>query len=174
MSKHAEYMRQWRLRHPELINKSKEYHKKWVAEHPKYYTEWAEKNREKIREQTRQRHAKMSPEKKRLKRQRYKKAHPDKIREYKRKWWAKNKAKPPKPQVDPRERFRRYNKRHPDKRNARSRASEIPLGPKCSLCGSTANLQRHHISYENDVIVTLCRDCHRAQHKNKITDILER
>lgn len=37
---------------------------------------------------------------------------------------------------------------------------------KCIDCGSTENLQEHHISYEPEVTVTLCVDCHMRRHNN--------
>lgn len=44
----------------------------------------------------------------------------------------------------------------------------------CRLCGSSENLQAHHLSYErlgmNELsdLVTLCRKCHQAVHKHTI------
>lgn len=35
----------------------------------------------------------------------------------------------------------------------------------CEICGATDNLERHHTSYEPKVIIILCRNCHRKEHK---------
>lgn len=37
----------------------------------------------------------------------------------------------------------------------------------CSKCHSTERLQLHHISYDPEIIIWLCIDCHLAAHKNK-------
>jgi hypothetical protein len=37
----------------------------------------------------------------------------------------------------------------------------------CRHCGATENLQSHHISYEPEIIQTLCVKCHLAVHENK-------
>jgi hypothetical protein len=34
----------------------------------------------------------------------------------------------------------------------------------CVICGSTENLVSHHISYEPEIIETLCKSCHREIH----------
>jgi len=31
---------------------------------------------------------------------------------------------------------------------------------ECLLCGATKNLQIHHVSYEPEITVTLCLECH--------------
>lgn len=36
----------------------------------------------------------------------------------------------------------------------------------CELCGTTENLQGHHISYNPEIKQTLCIDCHQLQHPN--------
>ena len=42
---------------------------------------------------------------------------------------------------------------------------------KCVKCGSTKNLQIHHLSYSKDISIkdlqTLCCSCHRKQHSKK-------
>lgn len=46
---------------------------------------------------------------------------------------------------------------------------------KCRKCGSTKNLQVHHLYYTNNdpwdypgsALVTLCKFCHKAEHKGK-------
>ena len=35
---------------------------------------------------------------------------------------------------------------------------------KCAICGATENLQRHHTSYEPEIIQILCVDCHKKVH----------
>jgi len=37
---------------------------------------------------------------------------------------------------------------------------------KCVDCGSTENLQEHHISYEPEKTVMLCVNCHKKRHNN--------
>ena len=45
---------------------------------------------------------------------------------------------------------------------------------KCQQCGYTNNLHVHHLTYENvtneqlDDLVTLCKRCHRSEHKKKV------
>ena len=45
----------------------------------------------------------------------------------------------------------------------------IPLdGKSCVNCGSTENLNRHHLSYDDPTnIIILCRKCHNLVHKTK-------
>jgi AbrB family looped-hinge helix DNA binding protein len=38
---------------------------------------------------------------------------------------------------------------------------------KCLICGSTKNVVKHHINYENGDIVYLCQSCHIKIHKNQ-------
>ena len=35
---------------------------------------------------------------------------------------------------------------------------------KCAVCGSTENLQKHHVSYNPEMIINLCIDCHQKRH----------
>ena len=37
----------------------------------------------------------------------------------------------------------------------------------CQICGSTKNVVNHHLSYDPEEIITVCRSCHRKTH-NKI------
>lgn len=53
-------------------------------------------------------------------------------------------------------------------------AEQIILYPPCRQCGSNKSLEVHHIvalhsggSNELSNLITLCHDCHRAQHKGK-------
>jgi len=53
-------------------------------------------------------------------------------------------------------------------------AEQIRLYPKCNRCGRTKDLEAHHIralksggSNELSNLLTLCHDCHRAQHGMK-------
>ena len=39
---------------------------------------------------------------------------------------------------------------------------------KCALCGTTRQLQQHHISYDPEIIITVCRECHRKLHKHGV------
>jgi hypothetical protein len=36
---------------------------------------------------------------------------------------------------------------------------------KCTCCGSTEQIQKHHTSYNPPIIIPLCRKCHQKQHK---------
>ena len=38
---------------------------------------------------------------------------------------------------------------------------------KCSICGDTINLQAHHLSYQPEIFVILCRDCHEEIHNHQ-------
>ena len=52
---------------------------------------------------------------------------------------------------------------------------------KCTKCGSEDNLHVHHVSYSTSVpwespsseLITLCRRCHRLEHKKKFVSRLE-
>ena len=35
----------------------------------------------------------------------------------------------------------------------------------CSICGSDKNLIYHHLSYEPEIVVIVCRKCHQAMHR---------
>lgn len=35
---------------------------------------------------------------------------------------------------------------------------------KCFFCSSNNNLERHHLDYEKQIVVILCRECHRKLH----------
>jgi hypothetical protein len=39
---------------------------------------------------------------------------------------------------------------------------------KCVACGSVANLQFHHLDYENDIVEVLCMPCHKKRHRKEI------
>jgi len=36
----------------------------------------------------------------------------------------------------------------------------------CAVCGKTEALQRHHICYEPEMVIWLCKDCHIKVHKH--------
>jgi endogenous inhibitor of DNA gyrase (YacG/DUF329 family) len=36
---------------------------------------------------------------------------------------------------------------------------------KCYFCGSEKNLQKHHLDYDKNLVVYLCKDCHIKHHK---------
>lgn len=48
-------------------------------------------------------------------------------------------------------------------------------GNKCQVCGAVDGLEVHHLTYRNlgheemDELITLCRDCHKKQHKAEQT-----
>ena len=39
---------------------------------------------------------------------------------------------------------------------------------KCAICGATENIQKHHTSYEPEVIQLLCVDCHKKVHNHGV------
>lgn len=41
---------------------------------------------------------------------------------------------------------------------------------KCEYCNSKANLEYHHMTYNetNNIIKVLCRSCHRKEHRIKM------
>lgn len=41
------------------------------------------------------------------------------------------------------------------------------IGVKCKICGSKENLVTHHISYEKNKIIIVCRRCHGEIHRDK-------
>jgi len=41
------------------------------------------------------------------------------------------------------------------------------LSISCFKCGSTKNLQVHHLSYKPEIVVWVCTQCHLKLHKNK-------
>ena len=41
------------------------------------------------------------------------------------------------------------------------------LKGKCSICGSTEDLVRHHVSYDPEIIDILCRRCHSSLHAKR-------
>jgi len=43
--------------------------------------------------------------------------------------------------------------------------------PKCKICGSTENLQTHHISYEPEITITVCARCHSQFHPKHGTGV---
>jgi len=62
----------------------------------------------------------------------------------------------------------------PDKRSARKEAQKkVSLaGQKCSRCGSTEKLNRHHRDYNRPLEVTIiCRECHMRDHKEEFEKI---
>jgi predicted transcriptional regulator len=74
------------------------------------------------------------------------------------------------------------NKEYQDQLNSpewKAKRKEILIrdGNKCKLCGSINNLQVHHLEYENgkfaweydnDKLITLCKNCHKKQHKKHL------
>lgn len=63
--------------------------------------------------------------------------------------------------------WRKYYQRNRKKVLARDISKrEVPLGNRCEICGSTENLERHHIDYDKpELVVTLCRECHMKIHR---------
>ncbi len=92
---------------------------------------------------------------------RFKERHPNYYKDYNRNWKAENREKRKISE-------QRYEQRHPEKRRAWERATRIPKDSECKNCGSTENLEHHHLDYENDVVVTLCSPCHIETHRARI------
>ena len=38
----------------------------------------------------------------------------------------------------------------------------------CEICGSTDNLQLHHVSYEPEITQVLCVNCHKEVHEHGV------
>jgi hypothetical protein len=56
---------------------------------------------------------------------------------------------------------RRYKQRNPEKYKCHYLAAKYPMADKCSKCGSTSKLQRHHEDYSKpEVFITVCQECH--------------
>jgi len=72
---------------------------------------------------------------------------------------------------------RERNNAFPEKVRAGSIARrDTSLECKCSICGSTENLERHHPDYDRPLdVVTLCRSCHCRVHSGtlKIMELLK-
>lgn len=53
--------------------------------------------------------------------------------------------------------------------NARNMAERlIEIKPCCEICGSTEKLERHHLDYNQPLLVnTLCLKCHRQIHSGR-------
>jgi len=53
-------------------------------------------------------------------------------------------------------------------RRAHTKAYDVPIEGKCSICGSTKSLMRHHPNYDNPLnIITVCRKCHKKLHNGE-------
>ena len=63
---------------------------------------------------------------------------------------------------------REYREKTKEKKKAQNLAhTSIPLDDKCSSCGSTENLERHHPDYSKPLeVVTLCQSCHKRIHRS--------
>lgn len=105
-------------------------------------------------------------------------------KQYMKKWYEKNKGK----QLD---RMKKYYYKNKEKQNIRSfhncyktklleliKKSGRPID-KCEKCGSTENLELHHLDYKLNLSVNkliesvtkvrlLCRNCHRKEHRKCI------
>jgi len=111
----------------------------------------------------------------------YREQHLEQIREYNRNWErthpeirkkavAKQKAKGPLKFLEMhREARRRYYRANKKKHVAGLQARrKIPLDSKCSQCGATEKLQRHHPDYAKPLeVVTLCMTCHKKLHRKE-------
>ena len=65
-----------------------------------------------------------------------------------------------------RKRARKREKRDSEKRNMRRRTRyKYPIkNQKCAKCGREAEV-RHHLKYDEDSIVFLCKNCHKLEHR---------
>lgn len=51
------------------------------------------------------------------------------------------------------------------KQSVRKRSGRFYSAEKCSVCGTSTRVQRHHSSYESEAITPLCQQCHVNIHK---------
>ena len=42
------------------------------------------------------------------------------------------------------------------------------MDEKCAICGATENIQKHHVSYEPEIIQFLWVNCHKAVHNHGV------
>ena len=112
-------------------------------------------------------------EKARERKRRYKKRHPEKIRKSKQKYYQDH--------IDhERERERNRSKsrilwkiQNPEAVKAENTARNLLTGDKCSQCGSTSNLIKHHPDYSKPLeVITLCRSCHKLLHNSTMNGVI--
>ena len=142
----------------------KEYWKRWYEKNKekkrKQVLEWSLKNQDKVK-LIKQRADKIYKEKHKDRlneyQKRYRLNNSEKLKAYYKKWILQNKDKI---QIISE---RRYKKdiikvfaRHYDKNKKEK---------KCKFCDSNKNLEFHHINYEKREGFTLCKNCHRKEHK---------
>jgi len=63
-----------------------------------------------------------------------------------------------------REKVNAYNREY-RKRNKRGKKARyfVPSG-NCYFCGRTKKIHQHHLNYEINLVVDLCRSCHHKYH----------
>ena len=86
----------------------------------------------------------------------------DKLREYRKKWEAKNKEN----HIVRAKKYRQKNKIITKTGSLIMNKNKFPIGPKCKLCGNTnSRRERHHFDYSKPFeYITLCNKCHKWWH----------
>jgi len=92
----------------------------------------------------------------------FQKENKDRVALYSRKWASRNKDK-----VN--ERSKRAYKRHKDKFLVRTktRQNNEKIG-KCFDCGKKGKTEFHHLSYEPNIFIELCKRCHYKRHGREL------
>ena len=126
------------------------------------YKNYRKRNQEKEKNRTnnyylRNRETKLQKERK------YRLREPEKTRQQWRKYYATHRS-------ECRERDEIYRERNLTKKYAENQAlKKVNLGSKCTICGSTENLHRHHPNYSKPLeILTVCSRCHQRIHNGSL------
>lgn len=127
--------------------------------HAKYMREWREQHPE-------------YKEKQKAHLEKFHKQNPNYAYNYNKKWRVEHPEKV-------KQQSRRYRQKHPDrnekdpeKLRAWKRARYLEKDATCMLCESTEHLEKHHLDYAQDIIITLCGDCNKFLIKHPPEEIV--
>jgi len=109
-------------------------------------------------------HRKGSREERILESRKYRRENKDKVREYNRKWRREHADKI-------KEYRKRYNDNNKGKRKVRNIDGKEAKKECCSKCGSTKNLELHHLTYNIGHYVVLCKSCHHKEHSKPVDEV---
>ena len=132
-----------------------------------YNKEYYQKNKEKLREDSRERMKKYrQTERGKAQTKKWREENKGYLKAYRQKndgWWK----------AIHRKLQQKYRIKYPKKMKARNYANRNnQRGDICLICGNTENLHFHHIDYEQYDGFTVCESCHRNIHKNdKFTEV---